>query len=61
MLPILEICSDSEGYRLVDLANVLADRLNLTDKQRNATLDSGQTVIYNRTTWAVFKLKMLAC
>ena len=57
MLPILEICSDSEGHRLVDLANVLADRLNLTDEQRNMKLDSGQTVIYNRTTWAAFKLK----
>ena len=57
MLPILEICNDSEGRRLVDLANVLADRLNLTEEQRNMKLESGQAVIYNRTTWAAFELK----
>ena len=58
MLPILRICSDGKGFHYRELANILADRFDLSIEERNQYLSSGkQKVIENRTGWAVFHMK----
>ena len=57
MLPILEICKNDQRYRTRELVKKLAERLSLTEEEKSRLLPSGQqTVLYNRTTWAMFDL-----
>lgn len=57
MLPILKICKSDQGYRTREMEEELAKWFSLTDEEKSRLLPSGQqTVLYNRTTWALFDL-----
>jgi restriction system protein len=58
MLPLLEIIANGDDHRLRDITQAVADRLKLTDEQREERLPSGeQTIISNRVAWAKTYLK----
>ena len=56
MLPVLQLASEGE-QRVADVVDLLADRLGLTDEERQKLLPSGrQRVLHNRIHWAKFYL-----
>jgi restriction system protein len=56
MLPVLQLGSEGE-QRVADVVDLLADRLGLTDEERQKLLPSGrQRVLHNRIHWAKFYL-----
>ena len=58
MLPILKICESNQGYRTWEMEKKLAGGFSLTEEEKGRLLPSGtQTVLYNRTTWAMFELR----
>lgn len=58
MLPLLTTMSDEKVHRLRDLVEVLSDRFNLTEMERNELLPSGTQAIFdNRVGWAKFYLE----
>ena len=57
MLPILKVCEDDQLYRTREMEKKLAEWFSLTEEEKCRRLPSGkQTVLYNRTTWAMFEL-----
>jgi restriction system protein len=55
MRPFLEIAFEANGseVKLRDVINLLADKFNLTEEERNQTIPSGkQSVLDNRVGWA---------
>ena len=57
MLPILKVCENDQRYRTREMEKKLAEWFSLTEEERSRRLPSGkQTVLYNRTTWAMFEL-----
>jgi restriction system protein len=56
MLPVLQLASESE-QRVADVVDRLADRLGLSEEERQKLLPSGrQRVLHNRIHWAKFYL-----
>ncbi|UFX46129.1 restriction endonuclease [Bradyrhizobium sp. 41S5] len=56
MLPVLELASEGE-QRVADVVDLLADRLGLTEEERQKLLPSGrQRILHNRIHWAKFYL-----
>lgn len=54
MLPLLSIAADGES-RVPAAANIIADRLGLTEEEREEMLPSGkQRLLHNRMHWAKF-------
>lgn len=54
MLPLLSIAADGES-RVPAAANIIADRLGLTEEEREEMLPSGkQRLLHNRVHWAKF-------
>lgn len=54
MLPVLEIAAEGE-IRVPAAAEKIADRLQLTDEEREELLPSGkQRLLHNRVHWAKF-------
>ena len=58
VLPLLELAGDNNTHRLRDAVSFLADRLRLTDEERNERmLDGTQTRFYFRVVYARRELK----
>lgn len=58
MLPLLQFCGDKKIHNNSEAIEHLAKVFSLTEEEKNEYLPSGtQTVLYNRTTWALFDLK----
>jgi restriction system protein len=58
MLPLLELLSDGQTHSVRDVTQLLSQRFNLTDEERDTMLPSGQqTVIGNRVAWGKTHLK----
>jgi restriction system protein len=58
MLPILQILTDGNIWTTRDVVRVLADKLGLSEDERQQPLPSGrQTVLANRVGWAATYLK----
>src|SRR5262245_59977379 len=58
MSPFLEALQDGQERTMRELTELLADRFQLTDEERQALLPSGQqTVFSNRVAWAKTHLK----
>lgn len=58
MLPVLEVVADGKDHPLREIVQAVADRLKLTEEQRQERLPSGQSpVISNRVGWAKTYLK----
>ncbi|WP_461329058.1 restriction endonuclease [Bradyrhizobium diazoefficiens] len=56
MLPVLQLASEGE-QRVADVVDLLADKLGLTEQERQTLLPSGrQRVLHNRIHWAKFYL-----
>src|SRR3954452_3895850 len=56
MLPVLQLASEGE-QRVADVVDLLAERLGLTEEERQKLLPSGrQRVLHNRIHWAKFYL-----
>jgi restriction system protein len=56
MLPVLQLASEG-AQRVADVVDLLADRLGLTEEERQKLLPSGrQRVLHNRIHWAKFYL-----
>lgn len=54
MLPLLRSCSDGKNHLAVDLIRHMAEEFGLSEEERRQLLPSGrQTVIANRTHWAL--------
>jgi restriction system protein len=58
MLPFLEVLEDGKERTMRDVTELLSQRFNLTDKERQEHLPSGpQGLFYNRVAWAKTHLK----
>ena len=58
MLPILELLRDKNAIKLSDMVNIMSDKYNLTEEERNKYLPSkNQKIMYNRVAWAKQYLK----
>jgi restriction system protein len=58
MLPLLEIASDRNIHEFRSVIDILIDKFNLTDEQKQELLPSGKQPIFeNRTGWAKTHLK----
>lgn len=58
MLPILELLKDGNSVKLSDMVNIMSDKYNLTEEERNEWLPSKvQKTMYNRVAWAKQYLK----
>lgn len=56
MLPVLQLASEGE-QRVADVVDLIADRLGLTEDERQKLLPSGrQRILHNRIHWAKFYL-----
>jgi restriction system protein len=54
MLPVLKCISDGKEWRIGECADRTAEKLNLSQEDKETLLPSGkQTVLYNRIAWAV--------
>lgn len=53
MLPLLEFVADGSEFTIAGCRDVLADRYNMTEEERNQRLPSGAAnTFYNRLAWA---------
>ena len=58
MLPLLELLKDGKTIRLSEMVNIMSDKYNLTEEERNEWLPSRvQKTMYNRVAWAKQYLK----
>src|SRR5574344_1616820 len=58
MLPVLELMQDGSIIKLSDMVNIMSDKYNLTEEERNEWLPSKvQKTMYNRVAWAKQYLK----
>jgi restriction system protein len=58
MLPLLQVVADKKDHTFREIVQVIADRFELSEGQRQEMLQSGsQTVITNRVGWAKTYLK----
>lgn len=57
MLPTLKTLSDGVEVPLVEIRRRVADAENLTELEISARLPSGQTILANRVSWAVFGME----
>ena len=58
MLPILELLKNGNSVKLSDMVNIMSDKYNLTEEERNEWLPSKvQKTMYNRVAWAKQYLK----
>ncbi|ARN57246.1 restriction endonuclease [Sedimentisphaera salicampi] len=58
MLPMLEFIKDGNCYNMVDIYNILAEKLDLSESQKKVFLPSGQQEVYkSRIGWAKTYLK----
>lgn len=51
MLPFLKICKDKKERTILEVGEIVADELKLSDADRSETMSSGQTKLYNRIAW----------
>jgi len=62
MLPLLEHVADGAEYTIAGSRDVLADRYDMTDQERNQRLPSGAAnTFYNRLAWAKTYLERPVC
>ena len=53
MLPVLELLKNGNPEKLSDMVNIMSDKYNLTEEERNEWLPSKvQKTMYNRVAWA---------
>ena len=53
MLPVLELLKNGNQVKLSDMVNIMSDKYNLTEEERNEWLPSKvQKTMYNRVAWA---------
>lgn len=58
MLPLLEECNDGKEHNGKELVEILANRLNLSDDERNLKLtNTKMTKFVNTVSWAQSHLK----
>lgn len=58
MLPMLEILADGKEYTIKEIIELLSNKFNLTQEERNELLPSGQQYIFdNRVGWTRTHLK----
>src|SRR2546422_9543572 len=57
MLPLLELAADGQQHAFVEAVERLAQDFQLSAKDRNERLRSGQTRMYNRVGWTTTYLK----
>lgn len=57
MLPLLNATSDGNTHTLKEAVEIIANKFNLSDDERNAKISSGQSIIGNRVGWACTYLK----
>lgn len=58
MLPLLELLKNGETVKLSKMVEIMSDKYNLTEEERNEWLPSkAQKKIYNRVSWAKQYLK----
>lgn len=51
MLPFLQICGDEKERTVVEVGEVIANQLHLSEEDLQETMTSGQTKFYSRTAW----------
>lgn len=51
MLPFLQICRDGKERTVLEIGEIIADNLNLSEEDKEETMSSGQTKLYNRVAW----------
>ncbi len=56
MLPILRLAANREEHRYAAALTSVCNSMGLTDSDRNETIPSGQTRVYNRFGWAITHL-----
>ena len=55
---VLEFLSDKQEYKTRDVKEILSNKLDLTDEERQQLIPSGtETVIKNRISWSITSLK----
>ena len=58
MLPVLELLKDGKPVKLSEMVEIMSDKYNLTEEERNEWLPSKvQKTMYNRVAWAKQYLK----
>ena len=58
MLPLLELLKDGKPVKLSEMVEIMSDKYNLTEEERNEWLPSKiQKTMYNRVAWAKQYLK----
>lgn len=58
MLPLLELLKDGNSVKLSEMVEIMSDKYNLTEDERNEMLASGNSrTMYNRVAWAKQYLK----
>ena len=58
MLPLLELLKDGNPVKLSEMVEIMSDKYNLTEEERNEWLPSRlQKTMYNRVAWAKQYLK----
>lgn len=58
MLPLLELLKDGKPVKLSEMVEIMSDKYNLTEEERNEWLTSKiQKTMYNRVAWAKQYLK----
>lgn len=58
MLPLLELLGDGNSVKLSEMVEIMSDKYNLTEEERNEWLPSKlQKTMYNRVAWAKQYLK----
>lgn len=58
MLPLLELLNDGKPVKLSEMVEIMSDKYNLTEEERNEWLPSKvQKTMYNRVAWAKQYLK----
>lgn len=57
MLPILQICGDGMQRSMSELADLVADEFEMTERERSWILRRTETLLSNRVSWAVLYLR----
>ncbi|OFZ38179.1 MAG: hypothetical protein A3D92_09515 [Bacteroidetes bacterium RIFCSPHIGHO2_02_FULL_44_7] len=52
MLPLLHYFSDGKEHKNKESTEYISDKFNLSTEEKSELMQSGQSVIYNRTAWA---------
>ena len=53
MLPALRYLGDGKEHTLKDVVGAMSEKFSLSEEEKVQKLKSGQTVMYNRTAWAL--------